>query len=62
MGGKKSTTIAQSSAFVQRVEEIKGLVSGSSVGLILKGWVLKSSEEKGEGGKSLREKAKLSKN
>lgn len=40
-------TIAQSSALVQRVEEIKGLVSGSSVGLILKGWVLKNSEEKG---------------
>lgn len=43
-------TIAQSSALVQRVEEIKGLVSGSSVGLILQGWVLKSSEEKGDGG------------
>ena len=42
-------TIAPSSALVQRVEEIKGLVSGSSVGLILKGWVLKNSEEKGGG-------------
>ena len=48
-GSGKSMTIAPSSALVQRVEEIKGLVSGSSVGLILKGWVLKNSEEKGGG-------------